>query len=112
MEVPMRRLVVPFAGLVLISAAQPQKQELKPPPVVTPGAAYFIAPPSDATIFFDGESITGWTTRDGKPAAWKVADGAMTAVPKAGDIMSKEVFGDAQIHLEFMTPVENGDGQD
>jgi hypothetical protein len=97
-------------ALLYFPTAQPENA--KPPPTITPGTPYSIAPPSDATVFFDGSSMAGWTTRDGKPAAWKVTDGAMVVVPKATDIMSKEVFGDAQIHIEFMTPVEKGDGQD
>lgn len=107
-----RRLATPLCFLALAAGAQPQAPELKPPPVVTPGPHVSIPPPSDATVFFGGESLAGWTTRDGKPAGWKVDNGALTVVPKAGDIVSKEVFGDAQIHLEFMTPVERGDGQD
>jgi hypothetical protein len=36
----------------------------------------------------------------------------MTVAPKGGDILSKEAFGSAQIHVEFMTPVTSGRGQD
>lgn len=107
----MLRLALPLAGLALIAAAQPEKTDLKAPPVVTPGAFVSIPPPSDAVALFDGKSMTGWATRDGKPAGWKAADGAMAVVAKAGDIVSAETFGDAQIHIEFMTPVEKGEGQ-
>ena len=41
-----------------------------------PNAA--LAPPG-AVVLFDGKDMSGWTKRDGRtPAAWKVADGAMT----------------------------------
>ena len=87
--------------------------ELKAPPVVTPGAqASMVPPPSDAVVLFDGSSLSGWATRDGKPAGWKLADHAMVCQPKTGDIVSAKTFGSAQIHVEFMTPVESGDGQD
>lgn len=56
--------------------------------------------------------MAGWTTRDGKPSAWNAADGVMTVAPRTGDAVSEFVFGDAQIHLEFMTPIEGGSGQD
>src|SRR5262245_37257353 len=91
-------------------------QPAKPPPAITPcsnpGPA---SPPSDAVILFDGSSLDGWATRDGKPAGWKPEGkpgGSMTVAAKTGDIVSKKTFGDAQIHVEFMTPVEQGEGQD
>ena len=36
------------------------------------------------------------------PAQWKIVDGAM--VVGGGDIATKEIYGDAQIHVEFRTP--------
>ncbi len=48
------------------------------PPVVTPApAATPGAPPSDAVVLFDGQSLTGWETDSAKPAGWKVANGYM-----------------------------------
>src|SRR5262245_17381841 len=77
---PMMRIAIPVVCVALVGAGQPEAKELKAPPVVTPGAAYSVAPPSDAVVLFDGKSMAGWTTREGKPAAWKVADGTMTVV--------------------------------
>jgi hypothetical protein len=88
------------------------------PRVVALGAAAagIAAPPADANILFDGTSLDGWTTTDAKPAAWdldKKPGGAMTVVAGKGSIISKKTFTDAQIHVEFMTPVEKGgEGQD
>jgi len=69
-------------------------------------------PPSDAVVLFDGTDLSHWQTvgrgKDkGKilPAAWKVENGHMEAVPKSGSIFSKETFGDCQIHLEWAAPV-------
>jgi len=99
--------------LVLAQPPAAKAPELKAPPVVTPGAMGAMQPPpSDAVVLFDGSSLSGWATRDGKPAGWKVADGTMTCQPKTGDIVSSKTFGSAQIHVEFMTPVEQGEGQD
>jgi hypothetical protein len=84
--------------------------------VVTPGEYPGLQPPpSDAVVLFDGTSTERWATREGKPAGWRAAGargGAMTVVPGTGDIVSREEFGDAQIHVEFMTPVTSGAGQD
>lgn len=100
-----------FALAASALALQPATK-LTPPPVVAPGAAYSIAPPADAVVLFDGKSLNGWTKPDGKPAAWKIEEGVLTAAPGAGNIISTATFGDAQIHIEFRTPVEQGDGQD
>lgn len=75
------------------------------PQVITPGATPG-APPSDAVILFDGKSMDGWTPT-GK--VWTLADGAMTVpVRKEGEdastLVSKERFGDVQLHLEFRSP--------
>lgn len=44
------------------------------------------------------------------PAHWKIVDGAM--VVGGGDITTKEIYGDAQIHVEFRTPnLPNAKGQ-
>jgi hypothetical protein len=83
-----------------------------PPPVVTPGSAPG-APPSDAIVLFDGKDLSKWESeKDGSPAAWTVADGAMTVKPGAGGIRTKQPFGSVQLHIEWATPAEvKGDGQ-
>lgn len=72
------------------------------PPVVKPGAAG--APPSDAIVLFDGSDLSQWEQGDGRPAAWKVVEGAMEAAPGAGDLQSKQAFGSCQLHLEWRAP--------
>jgi hypothetical protein len=72
-------------------------------PVVRPPSRN-MKPPSDAVVLFDGSSMSGWTTQDGRPAACEVADGAMTCVSGVGNIYSKEKFRSAQVHLEFNIP--------
>lgn len=81
------------------------------PGTVAPGAATAAAP-SDAVALFDRSILDGWTTRDGKAPGWTLADGVATVKAGTGDIVSTRTFGDAQIHIEFRTPVEAGDGQD
>ena len=60
------------------------------------------APPTSASIVFNNKDLSNWTQRDGAPATWLVADGIMTVA--SGDIMTKELFTDFRLHLEFMTP--------
>jgi hypothetical protein len=66
-----------------------------------------VAPPSDATVLFDGRSLSEWeSARDGSPAAWKLVDGCMEVVAKTGNIRSKRKFGDMQLHVEWAAPVK------
>lgn len=75
------------------------------PEVVTPGATPG-APPSDAVVLFDGSSMDAWAPT-GQP--WTLKDGAMTVPARtegedASTLVSKESFGDVQLHLEFRSP--------
>lgn len=74
------------------------------PTVVTPGPVVG-APPSDAIVLFDGKSTDAWTTT-GIP--WLVKGGALTVPPRVGGkdstLISKQGFGDVQLHLEFRSP--------
>lgn len=75
------------------------------PRVVTPGATFShgAPPPSDAIVLFDGTDLSKWRGNNG-PAAWNVENGYMEVVKKAGNITTKDEFGDFQLHLEFATP--------
>ena len=83
------------------------------PPVVTP-AAEPGGPPSDAIVLFDGKDLSNWQghpssiTKAGAAGAaeWKVENGYMEVVPGTGDIVSKEKFGDIQLHVEWASPAE------
>ena len=91
------------------------------PPVVTPGSFSTDdksgVPPSDAIVLFNGKDLSKWTgglEKDGKarPAGWKVENGYVECTHATGDLVSKEKFGDMQLHLEFASPTEiDGDSQ-
>jgi pimeloyl-ACP methyl ester carboxylesterase len=74
------------------------------PAIVTPATAEG-KPPSDAVVLFDGTGLKDWVSaKDGSAAKWKVEDGVMQVVAGTGDIVTKESFGDSQLHIEFATP--------
>jgi hypothetical protein len=85
------------------------------PEIVTPPVGNQGAPdtaPSDAVVLFDGKDLSHWRTGSGDPITWKLVDGTMEVVRGAGDIWSREEFGDCQLHLEWMAPTEvRGDSQ-
>lgn len=102
-------------AVALLSQPADAEPPLKAPPVVTPGAYPGMQPPpSDAVVLFDGTSLEGWRTRDGKAPGWELDPkaGTVMVLPGAGDIVSTKTFGDAQLHVEFMEPTTNGEGQD
>ena len=82
------------------------------PPVVEPRDNPAL-PPKDAVVLFDGSNLDAWQAPGGRPARWRVVDGAMETVPGAGMIETKGKFGDVQVHVEWAAPqTPNGKGQD
>lgn len=74
------------------------------PPVVTP-ADRAGQPPSDAIVLFNGEDLSQWQRGNGQDANWTIVDGEYMVVPRrAGDIRTREVFGNVQLHLEYRVP--------
>ena len=71
------------------------------------------SPPSGAVVVFDGKGLNGWSRRDGGTPKWEVQGGYLEVVPGTGDIQSEQVFGDADIHVEFWIPyMPDKHGQD
>ncbi len=83
-------------------AQRPQPVRIKPGTCSTPTKPG--QPPSDAVVLFDGKDLSKWQTEKGGAAAWKVANGYVEATPKAGDIYTRDQFGDIQLHVEWATP--------
>ena len=76
------------------------------PPTIDPGgsgSAHNGNAPCDAIVLFDGTSLDQWQGRDGD-AGWKIENGYMEVTPGTGDIKTKRVFGDVQLHIEFASP--------
>ncbi len=99
------------------------------PAVVTPSDKP-DAPPSDAIVLFDGKDLSHWhkpkysyggdmkgvaTTLANKlynqsftEAEWIVENGEMIVKPGSGAIETKQSFGDVQLHVEWLAPIDEG----
>jgi hypothetical protein len=82
------------------------------PPVVAPGASPG-APPSDAIRLFDGRNEDEWlSVKDRTPARWTVSDGMLTVDKAFGNIQTRRLFRNYQLHLEWRVPRGiTGEGQ-
>lgn len=79
------------------------------PPVVDPGPPG--GRPADAIVLFDGKDLSAWKNETGKAAKWTVREG-YAEVNGTGSILTKDEFGDLQLHVEWASPVEvQGEGQ-
>jgi hypothetical protein len=86
----------------------PQPKEA--PKVIAPGPPG-VGVPSDAIQLFDGLDLSKWKSKDGGEAKWVVKDG-YAEVNGTGDIVTKESFGDCQLHIEWAAPAQvKGEGQ-
>jgi len=80
------------------------------PPEVTPGATLGTAP-SDAIVLFDGKDLSKWQQHGrgadrGKmvDANWKVVGDYFEPNRGTGNLISREKFGDCQLHIEWQEP--------
>ena len=99
--------------LLLLACVWPQVQAgeylngvtWKAPAIITPGTTN-DKPPSDAIVLFDGTDLSKWENAE----RWSVKDGC--AITGKGKLVSKEQFGDCQLHIEWSAPTPpKGDGQ-
>jgi Domain of Unknown Function (DUF1080) len=64
------------------------------------------APPSAVILIAAHDpSLSGWVRRNDTPAAWNVHDDYIEIAPGKGDIVTKDRFGDFQLHVEFWIPL-------
>src|SRR5262249_2192997 len=71
-----------------------------------------LAAPNDdgARPLFNGKDLAGWQNAAGKEPGkgWVVEDGALVRKERAGDLWTKERFGDFVLDLEFQTTGNSG----
>jgi hypothetical protein len=90
------------------SPDRPQPRIVKPPANV-----WTVAPPADAIVLFGGADLSRWKKENGEAPGWKIENGYMEVVPNAAGITTRDGFGDAQLHVEWMSPVPvEGSSQD
>lgn len=112
MNVKIRLLYLILVPVLCFTLNNLSAQEVRPeatedwsykPPIVTPGMSGTA--PSDAIVLFrTGKDIDKWQCIDGTAAKWDVQRDELRIVKDAGDIQTKEKFGDIQLHLEWKTP--------
>lgn len=92
-----------LAGALTASAAAAALHTVEDPgPSPTLGAR----PPvlDDRTVvLFDGKDFSGWVQADGAPSQWQVQDDGSVLVHH-GNAVTRETFGDHQLHVEFYCP--------
>lgn len=71
-------------------------------------------PPRGAIVLFDGKSGAAWKHRGTNAEfSWRIVDGAMEVTPGYPDIVTKQEFGDYELHVEFCLPfMPNAKGQE
>ena len=76
----------------------------KEPAIVSP--VIRDAAPSDAIILFTANDLSQWESlrKKGTPALWKISGDYFTVEPGTGDIVTKQSFGDCQLHIEWNIP--------
>ena len=93
----------------------PQPEQMRPgmseywlpqPKIVTPGDIRTNTAPSDAIVLFNGKDLSAWeSAKDKSPAQWTVNnDGSFTVNKRSGDIQTKQVFENFQLHIEWCIP--------
>jgi len=91
--------------------AQPSKEwpihsrERPQPVVVDPGPGALPLPaPKDAIVLFDGTDLSKWRHVNGNDANWIVRDGYFEVRRDTGNLLTKDSFGDVQLHVEWASP--------
>lgn len=116
----MKRLLALLFAALTLGAPPASAAEIVSP--ANPPPTLGAKPPAGATVLFDGRTLDAWSKKSGKdwlkadgPAPWKLVevDGqrVMEIVPGADSLISKALFGDCHVHLEFrtlVTPTNSG----
>jgi serine/threonine protein kinase/Leucine-rich repeat (LRR) protein len=86
---------IPYGDISDLKLARPEdRQDVKGTP-----------PPEGALVLFNGKSLDGWTTIDGKKPTWKLLDSGAMEVASGGNIITEKKFSGAfKLHVEFRVP--------
>src|SRR3954451_10323489 len=106
MKKPALKLTLLAVSILTFNLLAADDKNEPEPKVIDPGP-----PPSDAIILFNGKDLSQWRNEKGGEAGWKIEDGVAT-VNGTGSIITKQEFGDVQLHVEWASPsVVKGDSQ-
>jgi hypothetical protein len=97
------KLLPLWVALSLVSNLEAAEAPVAEPPVVDPGPPGGV--PGDAILLFDGKDLSQWKSPSGGEAKWKVENG-YAEVNGTGNIVSREEYGDVQLHVEWASPSE------
>ena len=62
--------------------------------------------PAGSITIFDGKDLSRWVNRNGGgPAGWVLKDGYVEVKMGTGDIITRDLYTDYQLHVEFWLPV-------
>jgi len=70
-------------------------------------------PPEGAVVLFDGKDSSAWLHRGtGEACQWEIVDGCLVVKGGTPDIVTRQVFGDYRLHIEFWLPLmKDAEGQ-
>lgn len=109
-------LLLPMADLQAQDQPWPQHSRERPmaPVEAAPPQLLPVKAPAGATVLFDGKDLSKWQRVNGGAARWKLAPyGALEVTAGAGDIETREAFGDVLLHVEWASPTPpRGEDQD
>lgn len=83
----------------------------QPPTLLPRQAVLDLRPPADAIVLFDGSGLDAWIVPP--DSGWASRGGSLLPGGRVfNKLLSRESFGDLQLHLEFRTPTPpSGEGQ-
>ena len=111
MNKPVRCAAVIACGI--LAAVDLSAQSVSSSPNAFDASVQPLLADENTIVLFDGKNWSDhWMTRDGSPSEWIVRDDDGSAQVYGGDAVTRETFGDFQLHIEFFCPpTENKQGQ-